>query len=313
MKKLFISGAIIIGILFLGIHFKDQILKSTVMLVASRVTGTEVQIQQFSLGVLSQTVKISGLKLYNPKGFPPGILADIPVIFVDYDLGALLKKKIHLRSVEVELKELVLEKNKEGKMNVDSLAVSKQEEPGKKAEPMPLQIDRMKLGIGRLVMKDYTVSKEPAIQVYDINIHKNYEHITSAQQLAALILTEPMKAAGIRGAAIYGVAALTGVAILPVGIAATFISKDSAQQEFTAGIDTAYQASLAVAKQMGTVGLEDRAHHSIRVTVNKVRIEIKLKETADKKTHIVVSARKLLFPKPQIAAGVLYSIAEKIK
>lgn len=162
-------------------------------------------------------------------------------------------------------------------------------------------------------MKDYTVSKEPAIQVYDINIHKNYEHITSAQQLAALILTEPMKAAGIRGAAIYGVAALTGVAILPVGIAATFISKDSAQQEFTAGIDTAYQASLAVAKQMGTVGLEDRAHHSIRVTVNKVRIEIKLKETADKKTHIVVSARKLLFPKPQIAAGVLYSIAEKIK
>lgn len=313
MKKILIIGVLCVGILFAGVILKDQIIKSVVVVVASQVTGADIRIQEFSLGLLSQTVKISGLKMYNPKGFPAGILVDIPAIFVDYDLGALLKKKIHLRNVVLELKELGVEKNKDGKLNVDSLKVSKQEESGKKSEAMPLQIDRMKLGIGKLVMKDYTVGKEPAIQVYDINIHKNYERITSAQQLAALILTEPMKAAGIRGAAIYGVAALTGVAILPVGIAATFISKDSAQQEFSAGIDKAYKASLAVAKQMGSVSLEDSANHVIRVSVNKARVEIKLKETTDKKVHIVVSARKFMLPKPEIAGGVLYNIADTLK
>ena len=316
MKKILIVLAIVIVvILAIGI-IKDQIVKSVVTVVATQVTGAPVHIDGFSLGVFSQSVRISGFKMYNPEGFSKGILVDVPKINVAYDLKALLKKKIHLVNVEIELKEMGLEKNKEGKLNVDELKVAKQQgekQKGGSSGQMPMQIDMFKLGIGKIVSKDYSTAGEPVVKVYDINIKKNYKNITSVQQLAALILVEPMKSAGIQGAKIYGVAMLAGVAVLPVGIAATFAGRDSVQQDFAASFDNVYNVSLAVLNKMGKVTKEDKSGGIIKADINSAQVALKINKKTNNKTGLIISARKYLFPKPEIANGVLYEISEKLK
>ena len=315
MKKTIVVLAILFSaILFVGI-IKDQIIKSTVTVIATQVTGAPVHIDGFSLGIFSQSVRISGFKIYSPKGFSKAILLDLSKINVRYDLGALLKKKLHLLNAEVEIREIGLEKNKEGKLNVDELKVVKQKEKqvSKPSKQIPMQIDMLTLSMGRIVSKDYGLGGDSSVKVYDINIRKSYKNITSAQQLAALILAEPMKAAGIQGAAIYGVAMLASVAVLPVAVAATIIGRDSAQQDFISFFDNVYEESLAVLKRRGKITREDKTRGIISATINSAQITVKIIKKANSKTQVVISARKYLLPKPEVAGGVLYEISEKLK
>ncbi len=315
MKKAIIILAIVIAsILAIGI-IRDQIIKSAITVVATQVVGAPVHIDGFSLGIFKQSVKISGFKIYNPRGFSRSILVDLPKISVIYDLGALFKQKLHLVNAEIELKEMNLEKNSQGQLNVDELKVVKQgkEQQAKSSKQMPMRLDLVKLGIGRIILKDYSAQKEASVKVYDINIHKSYKNITSVQQLAALILAEPMKSAGIEGAKIYGAAMLAGVAVLPVGIAATFIGRDSVQQDFAANSGNTFEVSLAVLKKMGRVTKEDKPNGSISAEINSAQVALKIRKKPNNKTEVVVSARKYFLPKPEIAGGVLYEISKKLK
>lgn len=315
MKKINKTLIIVaISIFAIGIA-KDQIIKSIVTVAATEIVGAPVHIDGLSLGIFKQSVKISGFRIYNPKGFSKDILVDLPKINVAYDLGSLAKKRLHLPDVEVELKEMGLEKNIKGELNVDSLKVVK-EGKSKEIKPspqMPMQLDLVKLGIGRIVLKDYSAGKEPSVKVYDININKTYKNITSAQQLAVLILAEPMKSAGIRGAKIYGVAMLAGAAVLPVAVAATFIGRDSVQQEFADDFDTVFEASSVILKKMGRITKEDKPAGILNAGVNGAQVYLKVTKKSVDKTGVVISARKYLFPKPEIAGGVLYEISKRLK
>jgi hypothetical protein len=319
MKKIFIILVLVLVIVFTVGILKDQIIKSTITVVASQVIGAPVHIDGFQLGILKQSVQISGFRIYNPEGFSKAALVDIDKISVTLDAKALLKGKLHLTNAEFALKEMTLETNKERKLNVDSLKVAKQKpsakekEKAKPAKLMPLEIDLLKLKIGKLVMKDYSVPGVPAVNVTDINIDKTYKDITSIQQLVVLILSEPMKSAGIKGAGIYGVAMFTGVGIVPVAIASAFVGKDSVQQSYDASFDKVYEISLAVLRQMGKVNSEDKQGGTITAIVKKATVNLKLKKLTDNKTEVTISAKKYMLPEPSIAGGVLYEITEKLK
>ena len=313
MKKTLIVVAIVIVCLLALLLAKDFIIKSAVSAVASKVTGAKVTIGWLSLGILKQSVRITDFKMYNPSGFTRNILLDMPELVVKYDLASLLKGKLHLPLVEVQLKEIGLEKNKEGKLNVDSLAVSQQKAGGKPAKQMPMQIDILNLGIGRLVSKDFSAGTEPEIKVYDINFKKSFKNITSAEQLALIILTEPMKAAGIKGATVYGAALLTGVGFIPITVFTTLTGKDNAQQKLEFPMDTVYDAALRALQSMGRVERGDKGAGIITGTVNGSSVTIKLTRVSDKSTQVAVSARRFMMPRPETAGGVLYQITDKLK
>ncbi len=315
MKKIRnILLVVAIAIFAIGI-IRDQIIKSVVTIVATEVVGAPVHIAGFSFGVFKQSVRISGFKIYNPKGFSRGILIDLSKINVVYDLRALFKQKLHLFYAEIELKEMGLEKNSKGELNVDALKVVKQgkTQETKSSKQMPMQLDLVKLGIGKIVLKDYSAASTPSVKVYDININKSYKNITSAQQLTTLILVEPMKSAGIEGAKIYGVAMLAGVAVLPVSIAAKFIGRDSAQEDFTGNFDRIFEVSLATLRRMGKVTKEDKTRGIIDAEVDAAQVSLKITKKTGNKMAVVISARKYLLPKPEIAGGVLYEISDKLK
>jgi uncharacterized protein involved in outer membrane biogenesis len=310
--------AVVAGLFILGI-FKDQAIKTVVSAVSSNVTGAKTEISGFSLGLLTQSVRIRGLRVYNPKGFSRGILLEVSEARADYDLFALLGGKLHLRRADLNLKELGLEKNKSGKLNVDSLKITQQAESGKgeqgkPAKQLSMQLDLVNLKIGRIVMKDYSSgNKEPAIQVYEVNLAKSYKNITSAQQLAALIMIEPMKAAGIKSAQVYAVTALAGVAILPAALAVTFAGKDSAEEELHVSFDSLYDISSGVLRKNGKVSGENKQTGVISAEVNGSSVKLELKRINNGVTKVTVSARKFMMPKPEVASGILYQIKEKLK
>lgn len=304
--------AVIVAIFAVGI-IKDQVIRGIVTVSATGMTGAPVHMDGLSLGLFNQTVRISGLRVYNPKGFPRGILVDIPKIKVSIDLGALFKKRLHLKEVEFDLKEMILVKNKDGVLNVDALKVTK--ETGKKEEPkeaMPMQIDELRLSIGRIIVKDYTGPK-PIIEVHDINSKKISKNITSAHQLVMLVLMEGMKSAGIRGAQMYAVSALAGVAMLPVAAGFTLAGKDSATQDFKSSEAAVFNAGLKALDYLGRVTREDWQARAIEAEVDSASIALKISKSETKKTRVTVSARKFLMPKPEIAAGIIYQISEKVR
>lgn len=309
MKKfLLVFGITLFSLVCISI-FKNLIIKSVVTTTASRIIGAPVHMDGFSLNLLSSTINIAGFKMYNPGGFQQGVLASCPKIKVIYDPATLFKQKRHFLLVEVELKEMGLTKNKAGKLNVDSLKIVQQ---SKSSPPTPMQIDLLTLKIGKIVYKDYTVGMEPSVRVYDVNREKSYKGIPTAQQLALLVLAEPMKAAAIKNAQIYGVALMAGVAVLPVAVAATFIGKDYVQQIVDAGFEHVYKISFEVVKRMGTITKDDASSGAIKANINGVMVALMLRRGADNKTEITISARKYMFPKLDIAGGVLYQILDKL-
>ena len=310
MKKfLIVVGIVVISLVCITV-FKNLIIKSVVTTVASRITGVPVHMDRFQLNISSSTINISGFKMYNPGGFPEGMLVSCPKINIIYDRTALFKKKLHFLLVKIELNEIVLTKNKAGKLNVDSLKIVQQ---SKSSTPTPMQIDLLALSIGKIVYKDYTIGTEPSVRVKDVFIHKSYKGIPTAQQLALLLLAEPMKAAAIKNAEIYGVYMLAGVAALPVGVAATFIGKDNVLQIIDARFEHVYEISLLVVKRMGRITKDDAPNGAIKANINGVMVALQLRRKADNKTEITISARKYMFPKLDIAGGVLYQILDKLQ
>lgn len=314
MRKLKLVLIIIFILLVAVLVLRDQLIKFAITKVATALTGAPVKIDKFSLCLLKQDVTIEGLRVYNPPGFSGGLLIDIAKIKVDLDALALLKGKLHLQLVELNLKEIGLEKNKEGKLNIDSLKVVEQKAPGenKDTKQPDMQIDLLNLEMGKMVFKDYSLGQEPSVKVFEINLKKSYKDITSPQQLALLILSEPMKQAGIKGAAIYGAALLTGVGFVPVVAVAALTGKDSVQQNIELAFDKLFDLSLQVLNRAGRVTKHDKAKGTISADLKGAGVALELKKISDKTTQITVSARKYMLPKPEVANGVLYQIGQEL-
>jgi len=318
MRKKTKNIILIIVFLFAFCVVRDFLIKSLIGTVAGGITGAPTHVGGLSLSILRQSIKISDFRMYNPHGFPREILADIPRIKVAWDLGAFLKGKLHLREVDIEIKEIGMTKNKAGKLNVDSLKITEEkpsaQHSGKKpAKQLAMQMDLVNLSMGRIVSRDYSVSGQPLIKVFDINLKKSYKNITSAQQLAALIISEPLKSAGIEGLKVYGVAMLAGVGVLPVAAVLTFTGKDFSRDTFNVSLERVYSAGIKAIQSAGTVKREERSAGEISAEVSGASVNLKLRKISEDRTEVTISARKFGFPKPEIAAGVMYRLRESLK
>ncbi len=202
-------------VLFVLAIAKDQIIKAAVTIGASRVVGASVHIDGMSVGLFRHVIHIKGFKIHNPSGFPSGIMIDVGKVSADYDLPAILKGDLHLSFLVLDLKEMVVIRNKEGRLNVDALRVA-QKGPTGPEKQQAMRIDTVTLTLDQVIVKDYTISDWPAVQVFDIGIRdKTYHHIKSAEQLAALVMVESLNPTNIKDAAIYGAARVLNV---PVGV-----------------------------------------------------------------------------------------------
>lgn len=193
--------AILVGLALI----KNEIAKVAVINGVKAVTGLGVSIDHLDLGLLTTRVSVKGVKVLNPKGFDEPVMVSIPELYVDYDVGAVLKGKTHLELVRLQLDELTVVKNAEGRVNLHSLTVVKEQQktPSQKpaTKPSPLLIDLLELQIGRVVYKDYSKGVPPTVRAFNVNINERYEHVRSPQALGSMILVRALAKTTIAQAA----------------------------------------------------------------------------------------------------------------
>jgi uncharacterized protein involved in outer membrane biogenesis len=84
-------------------------------------TGMDVRIGQVDVGLLSPTVTIDNLKIYKSADFGGSVFIDIPELHVEYDPAAIRSHKLHFTLVRLDLAELSLVQDKQGRSNVRDL------------------------------------------------------------------------------------------------------------------------------------------------------------------------------------------------
>ncbi len=324
MKKVIIlPTSIFLGLIILLVILatvKDRIIKSAIVMASRQVMGVETVIDKFSLSIIKQSVSIKGLRLYQPESFPEGVFIDITEISTSCKVASLLSKEIHIPKLVLNLKEIILIKDKSGNLNVDALKITREKESktqDEKAEKA-FRIDEMILTIDKVIYKKYGQDDKPVIQAFDIGIKdKKYENITSPQQLASKVLgtvLAPMaKKTGLKSSAIYGIAAVTGIGMIPLAAESILFGKDYALTEFDQGFQAVYEACVTTLRKVGEVSKENKDDGIIKGKAGDCSISIELTKTKNGKPQIKVSARKLLLPKQKIAGGILHEITQNLK
>lgn len=224
MKKLL--TIVLVIILAAGITVfaaKDIVAKIGVEKGVEAVTGLKLTLDKLGVGIIKSAIDIKGLKIYNPAGFEDKLMLDMPEIYVNYDVISMLKGKVHLPEVRIDLAEFVVVKNKDGKLNLDSLKVAKKGETQpaeKKGGAAPeIKIDKLTLKIGRVLYKDYSKGGAPVVQEFKVNLDEKYSNISDLNALASLIVVKALTNTSIAKLVGFDLSGLEGNVKGPLGTA----------------------------------------------------------------------------------------------
>ncbi len=263
-----ILGILVVAlvVVFVLSFTKDVIIKVSAEKSVEMVTGLGLRIKSLQVGLIKTLIGIKDLRLYNPKGYKDRVMLDMPEVYVDYDLAAAFKGKVHLTDVRIDLKEFVVVKNERGELNLDSLKVVQAQKegagpgPAKKGVTPEIWIDNLELKVGRVIYKDYSKGGEPSVQEFNVDLNEKYSDVKDMNKLVAVIMVQALKNTTI--------ARLTGFDLK--GMESTVSDTLSTAQEVTAGaIDTAGKTIKGVVPE-GTHGVVEGATDSVKETTKKV-------------------------------------------
>ncbi len=209
LRNVAIGLVVVVGLLLLS---KNAIATMAMTGGVKAITGLDLKIRRLDVSLLRTKLDVQGLQVMNPAGFMDPVMVDIPELFVDFDLPAVLRGRPHLEELRLHLNELVVVKNAQGQVNLQSLkAVRASQERSAKPSPQlpaaPLLIDTLELYIGKVIYKDYS-APTPQVREFNVNIQEQFHHVTNPQVLAGLIITRALAQTTIANLANLDVSAL---------------------------------------------------------------------------------------------------------
>jgi len=221
MKKLGIVVGIIVVIFVFLLVFKNVIIKMAIEQATKKVTGLELTIGKMNVSFLAAKVDVTEMRLLNPAGFPDKVMIDVPKFLVDVELASLFKPRKHVETLELNLHELMVERNKERKLNIDALTALGQkkqegkkpveEKEGKQQKQVPqVTIDKLILKIGTVTYKDYSLAGTPLTKTFNIEINEVYRDVTDLNALVKLIIVRALENTGIAQLADFDLGSLKG-------------------------------------------------------------------------------------------------------
>lgn len=178
---------------------RNVIVKAAVELGAKAAVGLPVNIKMLDIGLQQTYLDIEGLNIGNPEGFGNEAMVDMPKVLVDYHLSNIMSGKLHLERVELDLRQFTVIKNRDGKLNINSIkgieqdktSSGKPETPKKETKAMPIQLDHVHLKIGKVVFIDRSEAQE-SVREFNINLDESYENITEQGALIRMIVLRVM-------------------------------------------------------------------------------------------------------------------------
>lgn len=270
-----------------------------------------------SLGILTHKIHIENFQLYNPPGFPDDIFLVMPEVTVDVNIPELIAGKMHFPLVVLNMQKMIVFKNKEGKMNVDSFKIIQEQIAANKGKPMKLpvfKIDVLKLNIGQIIVKDETHAPPILVEVYDVAIKdKTINNINGIPKLVSHVMVEALKPTAVRSAGLMAATTLLGVGFLPAVAIGAMVATDDVTSGLHHSFDQVYQECLKLVKELGGVKHEDIKQGQILAKVYDCDITINVQDKGWGQSSVIIKARKYMLPRLEIAAGLLYQLNERLR
>jgi hypothetical protein len=195
MKKIVIYLAVALLLFSAVILARNIIVKNLIISGIQAITGFRISLKDIELGLISPSVSIKNLQIFNPAGFSDKIMASIPELYVHYDPGAFLKGKVHLWGIRLRLAEFFIVQNENSQLNLNSLAVLLPKQDSKKKPPEVL-IDVLDLKIGKIIYKadllGRTLDRE-----FRLDINEHLRNVTGLKVLVDLIISRALSNSGI--------------------------------------------------------------------------------------------------------------------
>jgi len=175
----------------------NSILRNTMQQQIHARTGMDAEIGKFNLALASPTVEIQNVKIYNPPDFGGAPFLNISEIYIDYDRAAFARKAIHIKLLRINLAELDIVKNQNGRTNIFAFVKLPPARSGKSIVPAKFdfkkqtgydfeRIDALNVSIGKVRYIDLSNPQNDREQTIGI---ENWvvPNVKSARDLDGLI------------------------------------------------------------------------------------------------------------------------------
>lgn len=162
-----------------GIALCRQIIaRKVVETVFAQTTGFPIEIGSIQVSLWHSRFAANDIGLFNPPEFGERLFADIPQLYVEYQLGSLLRGRgpPHLARADLYIRQLVIVTDADGHSNIQQL----------RGEPSPFQIDTLNLRIGSIMTKDYSASQGKE-RTRDLNMAVTFRNVTEQTDINRLI------------------------------------------------------------------------------------------------------------------------------
>jgi len=195
MKKIGIILIILISLASAILIAKDAIIKRTLEGIVSLTTGLKMEIGELKADIPKTSIWARDIIVLNPPHFKDKVMFVIPELYIDYDHKGILKKEIHLNSVHIYLRELTIVKNSENETNIGyikKLGEKRARDRKKASGKYDLQIDLLRLKIGKIIRKDYSEGERPLVSEYNINMDSRYRNVKNANEIVRIIISRAL-------------------------------------------------------------------------------------------------------------------------
>ena len=150
---------------------KDILLKELFQNRFRAATGLEIHVGHLDVGLLSPTVSIEDLRIYNPPQFGGLPLLIVPEVRIDYDRRQLAEGRLHLPLLRLQVAELVIVETTNGLTNLQGLLASLQQKVKPEEKPGLAfgGIDTLNLTLGTL--KHVRLTSPNEVRSWNLGIH----------------------------------------------------------------------------------------------------------------------------------------------
>jgi uncharacterized protein involved in outer membrane biogenesis len=177
---------------------KDSLLKAFAEARIRSETGLDVRIGKLEAGLLSPSVTIENLRIYNTAEFGGSPLIDLPELRLEGDGGSLASRKLHFKLVRLHLNEVNIVENKDGRTNIVGILAGLEKMTSTNSRGARVAgweftgIDTLNLSLGKL---KYVSMKKPG-KTAEVDIGLRNEIITnvrSAAELSSVIISAALR------------------------------------------------------------------------------------------------------------------------
>ncbi len=125
MKKIlkWVFRLILLLVVLLGLLLicRNSLARPLVEKEIRRATGLNAILGRVNIGLTAPTLYVENLRLLNTAEFGGAILMDVPELWVEYDWTALRSRTVRLRAVRVNISQMNVIRNKDGRCNLLAL------------------------------------------------------------------------------------------------------------------------------------------------------------------------------------------------